>query len=65
MSDAHKFMIGQSVNYKPGRRGQNAPPGAYLIIGRLPRNNGQMEYRIKHSTELLERIAREGELRLA
>jgi hypothetical protein len=62
----HRFRIGQIVNYRPASRAQDAPRGAYEITGRLPQgNDGQFEYRIKHSSELHERIAKESELSLA
>jgi hypothetical protein len=49
---AHKFRIGQIVTYRPAARGQDAPPGAYMIMARLPQSNdGQLEYRIRNSNE--------------
>jgi hypothetical protein len=63
---SHRFHIGQSVTYQPTSRGLDAPRGAYEIIARLPQgDDGQFEYRIKHSGEVHERIAKESELRLA
>ncbi len=60
---SHKFHIGQSVSYRPASRSQDAPRGAYKITARLPRgDDGQFEYRIKHSGEAHERIAKDGEL---
>jgi hypothetical protein len=62
---SHRFHIGQSVSYRPASRGQDAPRGAYEITGRLPQGgDGQFEYRIKHSGEAHERIAKESELSL-
>ena len=59
----HRFRIGQSVNYRPASRSQDAPRGAYEITGRLPKSDdGQFEYRIKHSGESHERLAKESEL---
>ena len=59
----HRFHIGQSVNYRPASRVQDAPGGVYEITGRLPQgDDGQFEYRIKHSSESHERIAKEREL---
>ena len=59
---AHKFRIGQHVFY--ASRGANAPPGVYVIIARLPPgDDGEFKYRIRHSDEICERVAREGELR--
>jgi hypothetical protein len=62
----HKFRIGQSVNYRPASHGQDSPRGVYEITGRLPQgDDGQFEYRIKHSSETHERIAKESELSVA
>ena len=45
----HKFRIGQIVTYRPDQRGQDVPPGAYMITARLPESaDGQFENRIKH-----------------
>jgi hypothetical protein len=64
MTSAHKFRIGQIVTYRPAQRGQDAPPGAYMITARLPQSaDGQFEYRIKNLNEQHERIAKENELR--
>jgi hypothetical protein len=61
---AHKFSIGQAVNYRPSERGQDAPHGVYEITQQRPqRDDGDLEYRIKHSDETHERIAKESELR--
>ena len=61
----HKFHIGQSVSYHPALRSQTAPRGAYKVTARLPQgDDGQFEYRIKHSGEAHERIAKESELSL-
>jgi hypothetical protein len=63
MTANHKFHIGQSVSYRPASRSQDAPRGAYKITARLPQSDdGQFEYRIKHSGEAHERIAKESEL---
>jgi hypothetical protein len=60
--DAHKFRIGQSVTYRS--RGADAPQGVYVIIALLPQGeDGEFEYRIKHSHEDHQRSAKESELR--
>jgi hypothetical protein len=61
----HKFNVGRTVTYRPASRSQDAPRGAYKITARLPQSDdGQFEYRIKHSGEAYERIAKESELSL-
>jgi hypothetical protein len=60
----YKFRIGQIVTYRAAMRGQDAPPGAYMIIARLPQSDdGQFEYRIRNLSEEHERVAKESELR--
>ena len=62
--DAHKFRIGQSVAYRS--RGADAPQGLYVIVALLPqREDGEFEYRIKHSDEDHQRSAKESELKAA
>jgi hypothetical protein len=60
----HKFILGQAVEFRP-RHGQYAPPGTYLVTAKLSEWDGKFEYRIKHSSELHERIARESEFHVA
>ena len=61
----HKFRIGQVVTYRPAVRVPDPPPGAYMIIARLPpsEETGELEYRIRNLTEGQERVAHESELR--
>lgn len=62
---SHKFNVGRSVSYRPASPSQDAPRGAYKVTARLPQSDdGQFEYRIKHSGEAYERIAKESELTL-
>jgi hypothetical protein len=60
----HKFKIGQ--NLFPARQRHTAddlPDGAYVIIKRLPKRDGQFEYQIRSVNDLHEGIAREAQLR--
>ena len=61
----HKFRIGQIVTYRPAMRGQDAPPGAYMVIARLPHGEetGELEYRIRNLNEEHQRMTKESELR--
>ncbi len=60
----HRFHIGQLVTYRPASRSVDAPRGVYTITGLLPQgDDAQFEYRIKHSGEEHERIAKESELK--
>ena len=54
------------MSYRPASRGVDAPHGVYTVTARLPEgNDGQFEYRIKHSREENERTAEESELKAA
>jgi hypothetical protein len=61
----HKVRIGQVVTYRPAVRGQDPPPGVYMIIARLPHSEetGELEYRIRNLREGQERVAHERDLR--
>ena len=58
----HKFKVGQTVDYSPGRRGAPAMSRLYKIVRLLPPEDGQLLYRIKGSSEPYERVAREQDL---
>ena len=42
--------------------GYTPPPGIYVVTAKLPEQDGEFEYHIKHTSELHERIALESEL---
>jgi len=56
-----KYEVGQAVEYS-AKRLSYAPGGAYVVVALLPERDGQFEYRIKHSKEPHERVAKESEL---
>jgi hypothetical protein len=58
----HKFKIGDIVEYRPANRAQRGADGVYAITGLMPGQEGQPEYRIRHSSEEFERVALENEL---
>jgi hypothetical protein len=57
---AHKFKIGQVVNYRPPRLGPGA--GVYQIAQLMPSAGDEPRYRIKSETEGRLRSAMESEL---
>ena len=59
---AHKFKVGQQVDYAPGRLILAAAAQRYEIIRQLPLTDGQYQYRIKSKSETFERSAMESEL---
>ena len=55
----HRFKVGQAVEYHPPR-GLVVPRGPYIVMAALPTRFGEeFEYRIKHSNEQHERVAKE------
>ena len=58
----HKFKVGQSVDYNPGRSGMPASSWQYKILQLLPAEGSDLLYRIKSSGETFERVAKEREL---
>jgi hypothetical protein len=58
---AHKFQIGQVVEYHPPR-GIDAPRGPYLVAALLPERDGEFYYHLRHPGEVHVRIAGESAL---
>lgn len=61
---SHRFKIGQTVGFTPGRRSMPAAEGDYRIVRVLPSDNGEKFYCVKSASEPFERRAREAELSL-
>ncbi len=59
---SHKFKVGQSVLFNPGRSTLAASSREYKIVRQLPPQDGQNQYRIKGPTEIFERMANESDL---
>ncbi len=64
-SNAHKFKIGQSVDFQPSRQSLPANAQAYKVVRLLPSEGGINLYRVKCAREPFERMAKESELTLA
>ena len=58
----HRFRVGQNVNYTPFSSGVVASSRGYEVLRLLPANGGQMQYRIKSTSEPFERVVNENEL---
>jgi hypothetical protein len=58
----HKFAIGESVEYRPGRS-ISAARGVYLVTKKLPGNDSEPEYRVRNPSEPHERTAKESDLK--
>jgi hypothetical protein len=59
---AHKFQVGQIVQYTPTLRFSGAASGIYKVARRMPEQDGEFTYRILGRGEMQERSARESEL---
>jgi len=62
---AHKFKVGQTVDFSPGRGSMSSGSRMYKIVKLMPPEDGQFLYRIKGSSEPFERVARETDLSLS
>lgn len=60
----HKFKVGQTVDFSPGRSTMASMSRLYKIVMLLPPAEGDFQYRIKGTSEPFERIARERDLSL-
>ena len=58
----HKFKVGQTVDFSPGRGTMASMSRLYKIVQLLPPEGGQFLYRIKGNSEPFERIAGERDL---
>ena len=58
----HKFAIGQSVEFLPGRMDMHVPRGTYTIVRPLPVESNERQYRVKNTRDGHERIMRESQL---
>jgi hypothetical protein len=56
----HKFKIGERLFLI---RSIDVSGGAYVIVKRLPKHNGEFEYQIKSVNDPDERVVRESQLR--
>lgn len=59
----HRFKVGQSVTYTPGRKGRAGPSSVYKITQLLPPERDELQYRIKSADEPHERVAKETDLK--
>lgn len=60
---AHKYKIGQLVEFSPLRSGVPASARDYKIVRLTPPEDGSPMYRIKSTGEAFERVAKEVELK--
>src|SRR5690242_16645405 len=59
---AHKYEVGQVVNFTPSAPNLGASLGLYEIVRHLPPEGPDNQYRIKSLTDSHERVVRESQL---
>ncbi len=59
---AHKFHVGQAVQFRTKPFYVDAALGVFEVIRQLPERDGEFEYRIRNAAEPHERVVRESEL---
>jgi hypothetical protein len=59
---SHKYKVGETVDFRPGRMGFPASTRECTIVRLLPIEGGEHLYRIKCATEAFERVVREAQL---
>jgi hypothetical protein len=58
----HKFRSGQKVKLATSSLNRSEAGGIYIVMKRLAERHGEVEYRIKSTSEPHERVARESDL---
>jgi hypothetical protein len=61
---AHKYAVGQTVQFLTGPQDGNIPRGRYKVQRLLPSETRDMQYRVKHVLDGHERVVRESQLAL-
>jgi hypothetical protein len=59
---AHSFVVGQTVRFRPGAFESAALRGTYRIVRLLPPDANANQYRIKSTVDGHERVVRESQL---
>jgi len=58
----HRFTVGETVYFTASNVARPAATGTYEVIRLLPTDGDDCQYRIKNSTEVFERVAKESQL---
>ncbi len=61
--NAHKFSVGQTVLFWPGKMGSAVPKLRFKVVRLLPAEQNDQQYRIKSEADGHERVAKESQLR--
>ena len=60
----HKYAVNQTVELRSAPRLSNRPSGNCRIVALLPKERGPFQYRVQASSEGIERVVDEADLRL-
>ena len=59
---AHKFAIGQRVEFQPSGFDGSATRGSYVIVRQMPTETRDWQYRVKNVHDGHERVVNESQL---
>jgi hypothetical protein len=59
---SHRYRVGQTVFYTSSPISRPGASGSYEVVRLLPSDGEDYQYRIKHSGEAFERVAKESQL---
>ena len=59
---AHKFSIGQALQFSPGLGQDSKAKGRYKVVLQLPETGNVLQYRIKSEVDGQERVVREDQI---
>jgi hypothetical protein len=59
---AHKFSIGQALQFSPGLGQDSKAKGRYKVVRQLPETGNVLQYRIKSEVDGQERVVREDQI---
>ncbi|HYC03050.1 MAG TPA: hypothetical protein VED40_07145 [Azospirillaceae bacterium] len=63
--EIHKFKLGQSLAFTPGRfEERQASTGLYEVMRLMPTDGLELQYRVKNARDGVERVVRESQLAL-
>ena len=62
---SHRFKLGQKVRFTSGFASREAASGDYEVLGRLPSQDGELQYRVRNVREPYERVVKEGQIERA
>lgn len=59
----HRFAVGQTFEFIPGRHAGAAPGGTYTVVRLMPNEAPDREYRVRCAGDGHERVVRESQMR--